>query len=114
MTEESCGSGCWTIKNWNARHKSIVAAEASCLVEVGNPKLGLRFFLRPKEKLMTVLPNAYPVLTKWYSLCAEVITNEVYGNAAIEVIANIFGDNNILRTKGNKNIGEIERFSVKY
>lgn len=90
----------WTIRNWKMCHKVAVAAEASCLVEVGNPKVGLRFFLRPKERLSTVVSGHYPVLSKWYSLCAEVLT-QVNQNAAIEVNATVYGDKLSLVGKGN-------------
>lgn len=65
-----------------------MAADASCHIEVDNPKVGLRFFLRPKEKVMLVMQGSYPILKKWYCLCAEVLT-QVNENSAIRVTASV-------------------------
>lgn len=77
----------WTIENWLNTNKVVVAAEASCHVEVGDPKVGLRFFLRPKEK-SSIIKNNYVKthISRWYSLWAEVLT-PIHQNAVIEVAA---------------------------
>lgn len=103
--KDACGQGEWIIKNWTDTHKIIVAAEASCYIEFGNPKIVLRFFLRPKEKLSDAYkPNKgynCTIISKYYTLWGEVVT-PVQQNAAVKVtafVANAAGQK--LLTKGN-------------
>lgn len=100
MEANACGHAEWIIKNWTATHKVFVAAEASCRVEVGNPKIILRFFLRPKETLVQI-SNSYPVLSKYYSLWAEVVTPVNQNDAIVvtAIVADAAGQK--LLTKGN-------------
>lgn len=87
MEEDACAEREWTINNWNTTHEVVAAAKASCYVEVGNPKVELRFFLRQKEKLMNYKGSS--IIFKWYSLCAEVLTC-VNENDAIKVTAHVY------------------------
>lgn len=84
----------WTIKNWNSTHKIIVAAKASCHFD----RLGVSFFLRPKEDIMSVGNQAF--VLKSYSLWAE--KQGYFGGSAIKVTATVRSGTNILLTRGNK------------
>lgn len=86
MEEVACAERKWTINNWNTTHEVVVAAKASCYVEVGNPKVEIRFFLRPKEQLTNL--DGRSTIFKWYSLCAEVLSC-VNENDALKVTANV-------------------------
>lgn len=81
----------------------IAAAEVSLHVEVGDPKVALRFFLRPKEKFVKSLQYKNENQTKWYSLCAEILT-EINDNAAIEIIVVTTGDGAQLSTESKLKI----------
>lgn len=103
VEEEACGQVSWKLNNWSSLHHVLVAADASCYVEVGDPKVELRFFLRPKEKLHTVHQDN-PVLNKWYSLCAEVLS-QIDRNVALKVNASVYG--------GGSDLSKSKKFNPK-
>lgn len=108
LENDTCGEVDWTINNWKDTHKLVVAAETSCHVEVGNPKIRLRFFLRPKEKLVTTTydGSSSQRINKWYSLWTEVQT-QVDQNDAIKVTAtasNLFTKGNNREIGSNPNV----------
>lgn len=90
-------------------HNVVVAAECSCHLKVGNPSVELRFFLRPKEEIRNIFygrTSSHTVLLKWYSLCAEVLT-EVNQNAAVKVTAVVYG---VRKGNASKNLFQPNMF----
>lgn len=103
----------WNIKNWGSNHQMIVAADIGLHVEVGDPKVALRFFLRSKEKYVKGTQHHLAFQSKWYSLCAEVLT-QLSEKAVIKVTATATGDGkNSLTGSGAINLNKSKGKTVE-
>lgn len=81
-----------------SNYQVIEAAEASLRIDVGDPKVTLSFFLCSKEKFFENALSKCHMQSKWYSLCAEVLT-ELSDNVIIKVSASANGDGKELSTE---------------
>lgn len=80
----------WELKGFGQTHEILTAARVtSSVVEFENPKVSLRYFLQPVEKLRNINGNHGNgnYIYKYYNLCVELL--EVNSNCVVKVNASI-------------------------
>ncbi len=90
----------WELKGFRKSHDLLIAAHAtSSVVEFENPKVVLRYYLKPSEKLTNGGERERTL--KYYNLCVELL--EVNSNCAVNVNAGIYIHNRKKSFKAGKN-----------